>query len=97
MVLVEKKLPESSCKYQFPSVETIYQQPSEFDIKKGDILIFVNRKYKHQKIITVEEVKISDVDGIEIIYDLKRNWYFNYSMYLKGTSNVSALFRVKLC
>jgi len=63
-------------------------------IKKGDLLLISDAtKIIHSK---VDHVKVSDSDGEEIIYDLKRNKYFNVGMYLNGKSWVKDVRIVRL-
>lgn len=35
---------------------------------------------------TAKRVKVTDYDGTEVIFDLRRNKYFNVGMYLEGKS-----------
>jgi hypothetical protein len=55
------------------------------DIKKGDRLIITGDSLVNEP-VTVAEVKISDTDGIEVIFDKRKNRYFNLGMYLTGKS-----------
>ena len=64
------------------------------EIHKGDLLI-LDFENGIRKTATVEEVKDSKSDGIEIVYDLKKNHYFNLTMYRGETSNVLHIHRVK--
>ena len=54
------------------------------DIKKGDIIIFDDGGTVRAE--TVDIVKVSEHDGVEIIYNKKKNRYFSLTMFLKGES-----------
>lgn len=53
-------------------------------IKKGDLLLISDGK----EVIaaTAKIVKVSEHDGTEIIYNIRKNKYFNLGMYLQGRS-----------
>ena len=55
------------------------------DIKEGDI-ICVTGDILNAEPFKVQMVKVSETDGTEIIFDKKRNRYFNLEMYLEGKS-----------
>ena len=63
-------------------------------IKKGDTLIITGDTLVN-KSVTVEMVKKSNNDGTEIIFNLKKNRYFNLRMYLDGESWVKDLAIIK--
>jgi ribosomal protein L14E/L6E/L27E len=53
-------------------------------IQEGDILLISDGKE-----ITpakAQRVKVSEHDGTEVIFDLRRNKFFNVGMYLTGSS-----------
>jgi hypothetical protein len=53
-------------------------------IKKGDLLLISDgREITHAK---AQEVKVSEHDGVEVIFNLRRNKFFNVGMYLDGKS-----------
>lgn len=53
-------------------------------IQKGDLLLISNgREITHS---TAKMIKVSEHDGTEVIYDLKKNLFFNVGMYLAGKS-----------
>jgi len=62
------------------------------DIAKGDLLLLNDGK----ETIAVKAVivKVSEYDGTEIIYDKKKNYYFNLGMYLEGQSRIKDLYVV---
>lgn len=63
-------------------------------IKEGDSLIMSDGKS-----ITLgkaEFVKVSDYDGVEVIFNLRKNKYFNVGMYLEGKSWVKEVKVVSL-
>ncbi len=74
----------------FPKIEYIDIQ----ELHKGDLLI-LDFENGTRKTVTVEKVKVSESDGIEIIYDLKKNHYFNLTMYRAEKSNVLHIHRIK--
>lgn len=53
-------------------------------IKSGDMLAI----YDGKTVIAVkaQEIKVTDQDGTEIIYNRRKNQYFNLGMYLDGKS-----------
>lgn len=55
------------------------------DIKQGDDLIITGDVLKN-KPVKAQIVKVSDIDGVEVIFDRKNNKYFNLGMYLEGKS-----------
>lgn len=55
------------------------------DIKQGDDLIITGDVLKN-KPVKAQIVKVSETDGVEVIFDKKNNKYFNLGMYLKGKS-----------
>jgi|19_taG_2_1085344.scaffolds.fasta_scaffold06145_4 hypothetical protein len=61
-------------------------------IEEGDLLILSFEGIT--KLVTVDKVKESKEDGIEIIYDIKKNHYFNLSKYRKEKSVVLCIYRV---
>lgn len=60
------------------------------DIKQGDTIILTGDVYNAEP-LKVEMVKVSDNDGTEIIFNKKKNQYFNLGMYLEGKSWVKDL------
>lgn len=60
------------------------------DIKKGDT-ICVTGDILNAEPFKVQMVKVSETDGTEIIFDKKRNRYFNLGMYLEGKSWVKEI------
>lgn len=58
------------------------------DIKIGDKIIISGKEYDGEP-FRVQNVKVSDRDGTEIIINKKMNIYFNLGMYLKGESWVN--------
>lgn len=55
------------------------------DIKRGDTLIITGDTL-HNEPVKAQQVKITPVDGTEIIFDEKANRFFNLGMYLEGKS-----------
>jgi hypothetical protein len=53
-------------------------------IRPGDTLLISDGKTITPA--TAHRVKVSDFDGTEVIFDVKRNKYFNVGMYLEGAS-----------
>ena len=53
-------------------------------IKNGDVLLIDDGV--EILLVKVQRVKVSEHDGTEVIYDLKRNKFFNVGMYLERTS-----------
>lgn len=64
------------------------------DIKKGDLIIITGDTL-HNEPFKVKKVKVSDIDGTEIIFDMKRNRFFNLQMYLDGKSWVKDVVVIK--
>jgi len=54
-------------------------------IKPGDTLIITGDTHKNKQ-FTAQIVKVTPVDGTEIIIDKAKNIYFNLGMYLDGKS-----------
>ena len=53
-------------------------------IKEGDVLLISDgRELTHAK---AQRVKVSEYDGTEVIFNLRKNKYFNVGMYLDGKS-----------
>jgi len=53
-------------------------------IKQGDLLLISNgEEITHAK---AQIVKVSEHDGTEVIFDKRKNKYFNVGMYLDGKS-----------
>jgi len=63
------------------------------DIKKGDIVLIDDGSEVISE--TVDLVYRTEQDGVEIIFNKKKNKYFNLGMYLKGESWVKDLMVVK--
>lgn len=57
------------------------------DIKEGDMLIITGDELYYEP-VKIHKVKVSDSDGTEIIFDIKKNKYFNLGMYLKGLIHI---------
>lgn len=73
-----------------PYMEHIVDQK----IFKGDLLIV---HYRTATIVaTVDAVKSTENDGIEVIFDEKQNHYFSLSGYRKNESFVVDLYRINL-
>ncbi|MBM5575856.1 hypothetical protein [Deefgea sp. CFH1-16] len=53
-------------------------------IKTGDLLLISNGSEITQA--KAKLVKVSEHDGTEVIFNLKKNKYFNVGMYLEGKS-----------
>jgi hypothetical protein len=77
-----------------PSVNFIDIQ----DIEIGDLLIlqFGGKNSKASKIVTVELVKETETDGIEVIYDLKKNHYFSLTDYRSINSSIYRIYRIEV-
>lgn len=58
------------------------------DIKEGDTICVTGDNLNAEP-FKVQIVKVSETDGTEIIFDKKRNRFFNLGMYLEGTWNNS--------
>jgi hypothetical protein len=63
------------------------------DIKQGDLLLLNDGK--ETIAVSAVIVKVSERDGTEIIYDKKKNHYFNLGMYLEGKSWIKDLCVIK--
>lgn len=59
-------------------------------IHQGDYIVFDMRGEMLN--VTAQEVKVTEQDGTEIIYNRKKNHYFNLGMYLDGKSYVKSLY-----
>jgi len=55
------------------------------DIKEGDTICVTGDNLNAEP-FKVQIVKVSETDGTEIIFDKKRNRFFNLGMYLEGKS-----------
>ena len=55
------------------------------DIKQGDTLIVTGDTLKNEP-VKAHIVKVTPIDGTEIIIDKKQNRFFNLGMYLEGKS-----------
>lgn len=55
------------------------------DIKKGDLICITGDNLKAEP-FKVKQVKVSESDGTEVIFDMRKNRYFNVGMYLEGKS-----------
>ncbi len=55
------------------------------DIKEGDV-ICITGDYLMCEPFKAHKVKVSETDGTEVIFDIKRNRFFNVGMYLQGKS-----------
>lgn len=53
--------------------------------KEGDTLVITGNKLVNAP-IKIEMIKVTSHDGIEIIFDKKKNSFFNLGMYLNGKS-----------
>jgi ribosomal protein L14E/L6E/L27E len=53
-------------------------------VQEGDLLLISDgRELTHAK---AQRVKVSERDGTEVIFNLRKNKYFNVGMYLDGKS-----------
>lgn len=53
-------------------------------VQEGDLLLISDgRELTHAK---AQRVKVSEYDGTEVIFNLRRNKFFNVGMYLDGKS-----------
>jgi len=53
-------------------------------VREGDLLLISDgRELIHAK---AQRVKVSEYDGTEVIFDVRRNKFFNVGMYLEGKS-----------
>jgi hypothetical protein len=57
------------------------------DIKEGDLLLVRLQGFAEPQAVKAEQVKTS-ADGVEVIYNKRKNFYFNVGMYLLGKSSV---------
>ncbi len=55
------------------------------NIQVGDTIVITGHPLKN-KAVEVLEVKVTEQDGTEIIYNRQQNYYFNLGMYLDGRS-----------
>ena len=55
------------------------------DIKEGDTIIITGHVLKNEP-VKIAKIKVSENDGVEVIFDLKKNKYFNLGMFLSGKS-----------
>lgn len=55
------------------------------DIKEGDTVVITGDVLKNEP-VKVLKVKVSELDGVEVIFDLKKNRFFNLGMFLSGKS-----------
>lgn len=53
-------------------------------IKRGDRLLISDGK--ELTVATALRVKVTEYDGTEVIFNLRKNKYFNVGMYLEGKS-----------
>lgn len=58
------------------------------DINEGDTLIITGHRFKN-KPVKAHIVKTTKTDGTEIIFNKKKNLFFNLGMYLEGKSWVT--------
>lgn len=63
-------------------------------VKVGDHLLLNDGKTITQAQAKI--VKVSDYDGVEVIFDVKNNKYFNVGLYLDGNSWVKEVLIVTL-
>lgn len=54
--------------------------------KVGDVLVIETKRNKGEKALVVTKDVLFHNDGAEIIIQKGRNKYFNFDMYLEGTS-----------
>jgi len=55
------------------------------DIKQGDTIILTGGEYNKTP-LKAQIVKNSEVDGVEVIVNKRKNYFFNLGMYLEGKS-----------
>ena len=55
------------------------------DIKEGDTIVITGDVLKNEP-VKVAKVKVSESDGVEVIFDLKKNRFFNLGMFLSNKS-----------
>lgn len=60
------------------------------DISEGDTIIITGDVLQNMS-YRVKQVKVSENDGTEIIFDMKNNRFFNLGMFLEGRSWVKQL------
>lgn len=63
-------------------------------IEKDDFIVITGQG-EVDSVKLVSKVKVSESDGTEIIFDLKKNLFFNLGMYLEGKSWVKDLRVIK--
>lgn len=63
------------------------------DIKEGDMLLITGDILYYEP-VKAHKVKVSDSDGVEIIFNIKENKYFNLGMYLEGKSWVTDIKKI---
>lgn len=63
------------------------------DIIEGDTLIITGDTLVNEP-IKVQMVKVSETDGVEVIFDKRNNRFFNLGMYLQGKSWVKQLKKI---
>lgn len=61
------------------------QLESLHDIKTGDTIVISGDTLRNEP-FKVAKVKVSRIDGTEVIFDMKNNRFFNVGMYLSGKS-----------
>lgn len=54
--------------------------------KTGDVLVIATKRNKGEKAMVVVKDILNHGDGIEVILQKGRNKYFNWNMYLDGSS-----------
>ena len=64
------------------------------DINVGDTIVITGDTLKNEA-VKVQLVKVTDVDGTEIIFDKKNNRFFNLGMFLDGKSWVRECMVIK--
>lgn len=55
------------------------------DIKEGDTIVITGDVLKNEP-VKIAKIKVSETDGVEVIFDLKKNRFFNLGMFLSGKS-----------
>jgi hypothetical protein len=60
------------------------------DMKIGDLLLLDYGKTT--RVVTVEDVKTDEVHGIEVVYDKKKNLYFNLTKYRAIDSEIASIY-----
>jgi ASC-1-like (ASCH) protein len=63
------------------------------DINQGDMIIITGDVFKCE-LVKVKKIKISEKDGVEIIFNKKKNLFFNLGMYLDGKSWVKECVKI---